>query len=208
MLKASDVMTKDVATIRASATVAEAVTLMNTRGWSSLIVDRRNDQDAYGIITETDIVYKVLAEGKDPHQVRVYEVMTKPCITVNPDLSIIYVARLFADNDLAKAPVIQGGLLGIISITDLLTKTNFTEEPLPLLLEQDLEDAIAKARTVCAEQGVSSKDCRLAWEVADAIESELARHRPAKLTQSAFEAYCEEFPEVVNAQMWDNWCGG
>jgi CBS domain-containing protein len=135
MLKAADVMTKDVATIQASATVAEAVELMNTRGWRSLIVERQNDQDAYGIISETDIAYKVIAKNKNPYQVTVSAVMTKPCITVNPDLSIVHVAQLFAAEGLARAPVIQGELLGIISITDLVTKGDFMAESLMLTLE-------------------------------------------------------------------------
>jgi CBS domain-containing protein len=138
MLKAADVMTKDVAMIGASATVAEAVELMNERGWRSLIVDRLNEQDAYGMISETDIAYKVIAKSKDPYQVQVSEVMTKPCVTVNPDLGIVHVAQLFADCGLARAPVIQGKLLGIISITDLLTKSDFMSEPLTMILERDL----------------------------------------------------------------------
>ena len=77
MLKAADIMTKDVATIRSSATVAQAVELMNSRGWHALIVERRHDQDAYGIITEADIVYKVIAFGKDPAKLRVHEIMSK-----------------------------------------------------------------------------------------------------------------------------------
>ena len=114
MLRAADIMTTDVATIRSSATVAEAVKLMQARGWHALIVERRHDQDAYGIITEADIVYKVIAFGKDPAKVRVYEVMSKPCIVVNPDLGVEFVARLFAEHRLLRAPVIQGELLGII----------------------------------------------------------------------------------------------
>jgi CBS domain-containing protein len=143
MLKVADVMTKDVATIRSSATVAEAVELMNARGWRSLIVDRQDLQDSYGIISETDIAYKIIAQSKNPHQVKVAEVMTKPCISVQPDLSLVHVAQLFADNGLARAPVIQDKLLGIISITDLLTKSNFMAESLPLVLERDLLDLIS-----------------------------------------------------------------
>ncbi|HBE48242.1 MAG TPA: hypothetical protein DDW76_05400, partial [Cyanobacteria bacterium UBA11369] len=76
MLKAADIMTTDVVTIRGSATVAEAVKLMKERSLRALIVERRHDLDAYGIVTETDIVYNVAAFGKDPKKVRVYEIMT------------------------------------------------------------------------------------------------------------------------------------
>ncbi len=57
MMKAEDIMTKDVVTIRGSATVAEAVGLMKEKGLRALVVNRRYDNDAYGIIvTETDIL--------------------------------------------------------------------------------------------------------------------------------------------------------
>jgi CBS domain-containing protein len=145
MLRVADVMTKDVATIHSSATVFEAVELMNARGWRSLIVDRQDAQDAYGMISETDIAYKIIAKNKNPHQTKVADVMTKPCISVKPDLSLVQVAQLFAEQGLARAPVIQDKLLGIISITDLLTKTNFMAESLPLVLERDLLDMLSQA---------------------------------------------------------------
>jgi CBS domain-containing protein len=71
----------------------------------------------------------VAAFGKDPKKVRVYEIMTKPCISVNPDLGIEYVARLFANTGIRRAPVIQDTLLGIISVTDILSKSDFVENP-------------------------------------------------------------------------------
>ena len=78
MLKASDIMTQDVATIRGSATVADAVKLMKFKNLRALIVDVRNSQDAYGILTQTDVVTKVVAYGKEPKNVRVHEIMNKP----------------------------------------------------------------------------------------------------------------------------------
>ncbi len=110
-MKAVDIMTKDVVTIRGIATVADAVRLMREKGICSLIVERRHEEDAYGIVTEADVVYQVTAFGKDPQKVKVYEIMTKPCIVVNPDLSVEYVARLFAQHRLHRAPVIKGDLL-------------------------------------------------------------------------------------------------
>ncbi len=90
-MKAAEIMTTEVAKIKGSETVAKAVQLMREKNIRTLIVDRRHDEDAYGIITETDIVYKVVAFGQDPQKVRVYEVMSKPCIVINPDLGVEYV---------------------------------------------------------------------------------------------------------------------
>ncbi len=192
MVKAADIMTKDVATVRGSATVAEAFKLMKARDWGALIVERYHDQDAYGIITETDIVYKVIAFGKDPKHTRVYEVMTKPCIVVNPDLGVEYVARLFADHHLQRAPVIQGELLGIISLEDILTKSNFMEEPSTVVLERKLQDAIQQARTICAQTGPYSKECADAWDIVEDLESAKVHLRVEKIPKTAFEEYSEE----------------
>lgn len=121
-LKAKDIMTTEVVTIEPSATVAEAVALMKEKGLRALIVERTNEEDAYGIVTETDIVYKVVAQGLSPQSVLVREIMTKPCIVVNPDLSVENVARLFAMTGIRRAPVIREQLLGVISVTDIIRK--------------------------------------------------------------------------------------
>ncbi|MCF2150922.1 CBS domain-containing protein [Desmonostoc muscorum LEGE 12446] len=196
MLKASDIMTKDVATIRSSATVAEAVRLLKARDWKALIVDRRHEQDAYGIITESDIVYKVIAYGKDPSRIRVYEVMTKPCIVINPDLGLEYVARLFAEYNLHRAPVIQGELVGIISLADILANSNFLELPHTILLEQQLQDEIKKARAICDQKGIHSEECAAAWDVIEELQAEMAHQRDEKVMKTAFEEYCDEYPEA------------
>lgn len=122
MLKAKDIMTTEVVTIQGQATVAEAIALMKEKGIRALIVERQNEEDAYGILTATDIVCKVVAYGKDPKTVQVHEVMTKPCIVVNPDLGVEYIARLFANTGIRRAPVIKEQLLGIVSVTDILRK--------------------------------------------------------------------------------------
>ncbi len=129
MMRADEIMTKEVVTISGSATVAEAVARMKEKNLRALIVERRNNNDPYGMVTETDIVYKVAAYGHDPKKMRVYEIMTKPCIVVNPDLGVEYVARLFANTRIRRAPVVKGNLLGIVSISDILKKSDFVEKP-------------------------------------------------------------------------------
>ena len=137
MMAAREIMTKDVVSISGSATVAEAVGLMKEKGLRALIVDRRNEDDPYGMVTETDIVYKVAAHGHDPKEMRVYQIMTKPCIVVTPELGVEYVARLFANTKIRRAPVVQGRLLGIISISDILRKSDFVEKPKKDFYESD-----------------------------------------------------------------------
>jgi CBS domain-containing protein len=206
MLKAADIMTKNVVKIRGSATVAEAVQLMKENGLRALIVDRRHDQDAYGMVTETDIVYNVTAYGKDPKRIRVYEIMTKPCVVVNPDLGVEYVARLFANTKIRRAPVIKGELLGIISISDILTKGDFVEKPKEVELEQRIKDAIAHARQVCAEKGATSPECAVAWDEVEELHAEAAHQKADSRPQqrTPFETYCEENPDALEARIYDS----
>ncbi|PSB07053.1 hypothetical protein C7B76_28605 [filamentous cyanobacterium CCP2] len=206
MLRAADVMTKDIVTIRGSATVAEAVKLMKDKETHTLIVDRRYEQDAYGILTETDVVYKVAAYGKDPKRVRVCDIMTKPCIVVNPDLGVEYVARLFANTGIHQAPVIKGELLGVVSIRDILLKGDFVEQPKELVLEERIQQAIERARTICAEKGATSGECAVAWDEVEELQAEASHQKAEKLyeTKTAFEAYCEENPDAFEARVYDN----
>ena len=201
MLKASDVMTEDVATIRGSATVAKAVKLMKFKSLRALIVDVRSSRDAYGIVTQTDIIHKVVAYGKDPEKMRVYEIMTKPCIVVNPDLGVEYVARLFANTGIRMAPVIQSGLLGIISVTDILNKGDFIENPKVKILQRELEKAIAEAKSICAAKGATSSDCIDAWELVEDIEAEAAYQEGAKpIETTEFQQFCLEHPEILEVR--------
>lgn len=202
-MKAADIMTEDVVTIKGAATVAAAVQLMKEKGLRALIVDRRHDEDAYGIVTETDIVYKVAAFGTDPKTVRVHEIMTKPCVAVNPELSVEYVARLFAQTRIRRAPVIKGELLGIISVTDILTKGDFVERPKSLLLEAEIEKARDNARAVCAEKGATAPECAAAWDIVEELQAEAAHQRAKKPEKTYFEEYCQENPDAFEARMYD-----
>jgi len=90
-LRAQDVMSVELATILEDATVAEAAQLMRLEGVRSLIVERHNDQDAYGIVTFSDIISQVLADGREPGQVKVHEIMNKPVVVIAPTLEVKYV---------------------------------------------------------------------------------------------------------------------
>ncbi len=123
MPTARDIMTTEVVSIDGEATVADAVAQMKAKGVRALVVDRRNPDDAYGIITQRDIAYAVLAQGRDAAAVKVHEIMSKPLVVVNPDLDVKYVARLMANFGLSRAPVIfEGKVQGIVSVSDIINK--------------------------------------------------------------------------------------
>jgi len=118
--KAQDVMTTDVVYIDGTASVADAVRLMREKGVSSLIVNRRSQEDAWAILTRKDIVNKVVDPGKDPADVCVYEIMTKPLVMVSPGLALKYCARLMHRAGIRRAPVFDGKeIVGILSNTDI-----------------------------------------------------------------------------------------
>ena len=123
-MKAADIMSPKVITIDGLSTIFEATKLLKQHDIKTLIVDRASKDDAYGIITQTDIA-RAIAEGKDPCTTYIGEVMTKPCIVVNPNLPVEQIFNLFARTKTRVAPVIKDQLLGIISISDILTKTDY-----------------------------------------------------------------------------------
>ena len=121
ILQAKEVMRRNVVTIDGMATVRNAIREMRSENVTALIVDKRHPKDAWGIVTITDLVREVIAPGRSPDDANVYEIMTKPVITVPPDMDIRYVARLLRRAGVRKAPVeAQGKLLGMISLSDLV----------------------------------------------------------------------------------------
>jgi CBS domain-containing protein len=128
MLKAKDIMSSDVLTIQPSALVSEAIGLMRQKKIHAIVVKPRAPEKAYGIVTEADIAYKVIARDSDPKALTVGDVMTKPCITVKPDMTVENVARLFATSHIHRAPVVKDELLGIVSISDILQKGKWWQE--------------------------------------------------------------------------------
>jgi len=118
--KAADVMTKNVVYIDGNETVANAIGLMKEKGISSLVVNRRGPEDTWGIMTRKDVVSKVVSPGRDPYGVHVFEIMTKPLVTISPGLELKYCARLFNQTGIRRAPVFDGKeIIGILSNTNI-----------------------------------------------------------------------------------------
>ena len=121
MLTVKDMMSRNVASVRGSATVAEAIQLMNDKNVRALVVERRTGERTVGIVTQDDIIHKVAVFGHNPQKMRVYQIMTRPCTTVQPDMGIADVAQLFAKTAMLCAPVVGDEPLGIISVDDIKT---------------------------------------------------------------------------------------
>jgi len=104
-------------------TVSDALSTMQHTDTKSLIVDKRHDDDEYGIVLLADIARFVLAKDRAPERVNIYEIMSKPVVSVDPDMDIRYCARLFDKFGLSRAPVIDHRkIVGVVSYTDMVLK--------------------------------------------------------------------------------------
>ena len=204
MMKVEEIMTKEVVTIRGTATVAEAVKIMKDKKLRALIVETRNENDPYGIVSETDIVYKVAAYGDDPKEVRVYQIMTKPCVTIPPNLGVEYVARLFSNTRIRRAPVVSDKLLGIVSVSDIMHKSDFVEKPKQLFLEDRLEVAREEARSLCEAKGANSPECAAAWDIVEEMQAAASHQRAESPKKSSFQSYCEANPNAPECRIYDD----
>nr|WP_238568977.1 CP12 domain-containing protein [Xenococcus sp. PCC 7305] len=198
-------MTTSVVTISGSATVADAVKVMKEKGLRALIVEPRSDRDPYGIVTETDVIYKVAAYGNDPKKMRVFEIMTKPCITMQPNLGVEYAARLFANTRTRRAPVIEGKLLGIVSVSDILRKSDVAEEQVQLFLEDRIDAAREDAREICAAKGKTSPECAAAWDIVEELQAAASHKRQSKVTpNNSLQEYCAANPDAPECRIYED----
>lgn len=123
IIRVRDVMKQNVDTVDGMDTVEAALRKMDHVETKTLVVNKRDENDAYGIVMFSDIARKVLARDRPPSRVNIYEVMTKPVISVEPDMDIRYCARLFDRLHLSRAPVIsKGEILGVVSFSDMVVK--------------------------------------------------------------------------------------
>lgn len=121
VIRVKDVMKTDFGTIDGVATVDDALKKMKSLKTAVLVVNKRHEDDEYGLITSGDIARHVLAKDRAPDRVNVYEIMGKPVISVHPEMDIRYCSRLFADYNLVRAPVIENRtVIGIVSPNSLV----------------------------------------------------------------------------------------
>ena len=121
IVRARDIMHKGVVYIDGMGTAKEAAATMRDAHVPALLVKKRDPDDAWGIIVVQDLIRGVLIPGRLPKEVNVYEIMTKPVITVPADMDIRYVARLLYHAGIRRAPVEdQGELVGMVSMSSLI----------------------------------------------------------------------------------------
>jgi CBS domain-containing protein len=116
-----DVMTPNPIVIDGMATVREAMDVMRRENFSSLVVAQRHENDAYGLVVVRDIAEHVVGPDRSPDRTSLYEVMTKPALSVDAELDIKYAARLLTSLKLTRAIVVEKGeLIGLVTLRDLV----------------------------------------------------------------------------------------
>lgn len=123
IVRVRDVMKSEVDIVDGMLTVTEALKSMKYPDTRTLIVDKRNDDDEYGVVMFRDMAKRVLARDQSPNRVNIYEIMSKPVVSVHPDMDVRYCTRLLDRFGLSRAPVIEHQkIIGLVSYTDIVLK--------------------------------------------------------------------------------------
>ncbi len=123
-VRVSDAMTGSVSTIDAMASVKEAIQSMRESAVSSLVVNRRDDDDEYGLLAVADIAREVIATNRSIERVNVYEIMSKPVLTLPAEMQVKYAVRLLVRFEVSRALVVdhQREPVGIVTLRDLVLR--------------------------------------------------------------------------------------
>jgi predicted transcriptional regulator len=128
IIRVRDVMKSEVDVLDGMLTVTEALNSMKYPDTRTIIVDKRHEDDEYGVVMFRDMAKKVLARDHSPDRVNIYEIMSKPVMSVHPDMDIRYCTRLFDRFGLSRAPVVEHQkIIGLVSYTDIVMKGLYVE---------------------------------------------------------------------------------
>ncbi len=118
-MKVMNIMTKRVVTVERDASVMDVMKKMFDNAISSVIVE--SGDKGYGIITRKDIIAKVIAKGRDPESMNVGDILSEPLITVPPETDLREVAKMMAENNIRRLPIMEDGkIIGLVSSGDIL----------------------------------------------------------------------------------------
>ena len=117
-----DTMSKNVKTARPDSLISDVVAKMNKFRIGSVVVVQ--GRKPVGIITERDILRKVVELGLDPRTVKARDIMSAPILIINEEVSVEEAASIMTRNSIKKLPVVKNGnLVGIVTATDLVKST-------------------------------------------------------------------------------------
>ena len=125
-------MTTNVVTIDKNTTVQLATRTMNKKRIGCLVTV--DEEGVKGILTERDMIVRVLEAGKDPKTTRVLDVMTQSVIFGDPDMQLVEATRLMFENGIKKLPILEGNrLVGLVTLTDIARATSSDKKTMDLI---------------------------------------------------------------------------
>tara|TARA_R110002074_G_scaffold310780_1_gene481633 strand:- start:2256 stop:2645 length:390 start_codon:yes stop_codon:yes gene_type:complete len=116
-----EVMISDVICVSPFAKLREALSLMKKHNVKSLVVEKQHPNDAYGLITYTNVLKTVIAEQGDIDLLNVYDACAKPAIAVGKSLAVRQVAALMTEHRVKRILVLEDNdLLGFVTMDDIM----------------------------------------------------------------------------------------
>ena len=131
-MKTRDVMVKEVVKVGSNTLVENAVKTMNRNEIGCLIVE--DNGQARGIVTQRDLLEKVLERSRDPRKLAVSEIMTKKLVVGTPEMEIHEAARLMFEKKIKKLPIVENGkLIGLVTLTNIARTVSVDKEIIDII---------------------------------------------------------------------------
>lgn len=128
VIRVKDIMHQSYCRLDGRTTVTQAVQTVRDSGAQAVVVDKRHDDDEFGLVLLSDVAKKVMAKNRAPDRVSLYEIMAKPVVAVRPAMDVRYCARLFHHFGLGCAPVMEGEeIVGLVGYRELVLDGLWTE---------------------------------------------------------------------------------
>lgn len=119
--KIRDVMMANFTKVDGVMKVSDALNMMRDSKINAVLVEPRDGNDVYGIMTLKDIARKVIGEGRKLHESHVYEIMSKPVLSINSDMPVLYAARFLTNFNVSYAMVIESNaVIGMVSLNGIV----------------------------------------------------------------------------------------
>ncbi len=116
-----EVMNQRYVRVQGIDTVADAFRNMRATDAQCMIVERRDENDEFGLVLHTDLARRIIGPDRSPERVRIYEIMSKPVLSVHPGMNIRYASRLFERFHIRVAPVVDAGeVIGVVTDLDIV----------------------------------------------------------------------------------------
>ena len=121
--KVRDVMMSNFTKVEGVMKVFDALNMMREKKINAVLVEPRDENDVYGIMTLKDIARKVIGQNRKLHEAHVYEIMSKPVLSINADMPIPYAARFLTNFNVSYAMIIENNeVTGMVSLNGMVDR--------------------------------------------------------------------------------------